>query len=215
MRRDGVFAAFIVRQPQSSRGRRPLSSVGACLTAGVIMLLGTSGCGQSAQQGNRTEALPGEVMTNWSNPIGGVAEASMRSAQRKVMFRLRPIPMLSDPFRILLTPDRPRAQRVVVLQYRTSAGLVDEYEEAPELSLPEFHTMIKHWVGLNGKPGTEGTSTAVRLASGYPALITTSPGGGTSDIRWIEGGVEYKVRGPSLTKKECIRLANLLVPVAR
>jgi hypothetical protein len=154
-------------------------------------------------------------MTNWSNPIGGVAEASVRSAQRKVMFRLRPIPMLSDPFRILLTPDRPRAQRVVVLQYRTSAGLVDEYEEAPELSLPEFHTMIKHWVGLNGKPGTEGTSTAVRLASGYPALITTSPGGGTSDIRWIEGGVEYKVRGPSLTKKECIRLANLLVPVAR
>jgi hypothetical protein len=42
-------------------------------------------------------------------------------------------------------------------------------------------------------------------------MITTSADGGTSDIRWIENGVEYLIRGPSLSKTNCVHLADLIV----
>jgi hypothetical protein len=128
-----------------------------------------------------------------------------------VGFQLHSISTLPPPYRILITPDRPLKQRVMVLQYHTSAGLVDEYEEAPQLNRSEFRAMVKHWVGLNGKPGTEGSSAAAQLKGGYPATITTTASGSTSDIRWIQTGIEYMIRGPSLTKTDCIRFANALI----
>jgi hypothetical protein len=102
----------------------------------------------------------------------------------------------------------------VVLQYKALSGLVDEYEEVPQLTPSQFRGMIKHWVGLNGKPGTDGTTTAAKVGSGYPAMITTTADGETSDIRWVEAGVEYMIRGPSLSKAECIRLASALASSA-
>lgn len=49
------------------------------------------------------------------------------------------------------------------------------------------------------------------LDRGYPAMITTTASGSTSDIRWIQAGIEYMIRGPSLTKSDCIRFANALI----
>jgi hypothetical protein len=46
-------------------------------------------------------------------------------------WQLQVIPTLPKPYRILLTPGRSPADSVVVLQYRTSSGLVNEYEETP------------------------------------------------------------------------------------
>lgn len=188
--------------------RHGLARSGGWVAGAVAALMALTGCGAASAGGSQAGALPQEATPNWTNPIGGVHEGAMRTAQRQVPFKLHVIGGLPRPFQILLTPGRPRDLRVVVLQYNTQWGLVDEYEETPQLSLRQFRAVIRYWVGLNGKPGTAGSTTAVKLADGSPALITTSADGATSDIRWIEAGVEYKVRGPSLTKKVCVTLAN-------
>jgi len=187
-------------------GHRLASSCG-WLAGAIAALMALSGCGAASAHGSQDRGLPQEATPNWTNPIGGV-EGSMRAAQTRVPFKLHLILGLPRPFRILLTPGRPRDLRVAVLQYNTQWGLVDEYEEIPQLSLRQFRAVISYWVGLNGKTGTEGSTAAVKLVDGSPALMTTSADGGTSDIRWIEAGVEYKIRGPSLTRTECITLAN-------
>jgi hypothetical protein len=185
-----------------------LAGTGGWVAGVVAALMVLGGCGAASAGGSQAGAIPQEATSNWTNPIGGVNEISMMTAQTQVPFKLNVILGLPRPFRILLTPGRPRDLRVAVLQYKTQRGLVDEYEETPQLSLRQFQAVIKYWVGLNGKPGTQGSTTAVKLTDGSPALITTSADGGTSDIRWIEAGVEYKIRGPSLSKKDCITLAN-------
>jgi hypothetical protein len=99
---------------------------------------------------------------------------------------------------------------VIVLQYRTSSGLVDVYEELPQVGPREFRKVIASWVALNGQPGTSGTATAVMVRGRYPGLMTTTADGSRSDIRWIDAGVEYSIRGQSLTKQACIHFANEL-----
>jgi hypothetical protein len=147
---------------------------------------------------------------NWNNPIGGRVEASVAAAQLDMPFHIRTLPAFPRPWRILDTRGLPPASRVIVLQYRTSLGLVDVYQETPQVSLREFRKFIASWVGLNGQPGTSGTATAVMVRSRYPALMTTTADGGRSDIRWIEAGVEYSIGGPSLTKRACLQFANEL-----
>jgi hypothetical protein len=178
------------------------------VTAAIAALIAITGCGIGTAHVIQAGELPQEASPNWINPIGGVHETSLATVQRQLPFKLHVINSLPSPYRILLTPGRPRALRVVVLQYHTQWGLVDEYEEMPQLSPRQFRAAIRYWVGLNGKAGTSGTTTSVKLADGSAALMTTSADGGISDIRWIEAGVEYKIRGPALTQKECLTLAN-------
>jgi len=187
--------------------RAVVAYVSACL----VGLLSLSGCGHAVAPGNSRAELPQLPMPHWANPIAGVTVASIGMAQHQVPFKLSTIPGLPKPYRILLTPGRPANARVVVLQYRTSHGLVDEYEELPEVSMRQFQTVIKSWVGLNGKKGTEGTVTAIRLTGGVPAALFTAANDRTSSIRWIEPGVEYMIMGPRLTKRDCVRMANLQV----
>jgi hypothetical protein len=177
--------------------------VRACLAAATVALVALSGCSHSGSG----EQPP---VPNWSNPIGGRAEVSMAAAQLHMPFRLRSLPTFPRPWRIFDTPGLPLASRVIVLQYRTSSGLVDVYEETPQVSPGEFRKVIASWVGSNGQPGTSGTATAVTVRGRYPALMTTTANGSRSDIRWIEAGVEYSIRGQSLTKHACIHFANEL-----
>jgi len=187
--------------------RRHGALIGGGVTLAIATLTVISGCGGTTANGVQAGRLPQEASSNWANPIGGV-QRSLMTAQQQLPFKLHVILSLPRPYRILLTPGRPSALRVVVLQYRTRWGLVDEYEETPQVSPQQFRAVIKYWVGLNGAPGTEGTIKSVRLADGSAALMTTSADGGTSDIRWIEAGVEYKIRGPFLSQKQCVALAN-------
>jgi hypothetical protein len=176
--------------------------------AALVAVVALSGCGAASAGRSQAGTLPQEARPNWTNPIGGVNAGSVSAAQSQVPFALHVITGLPAPARILLTAGLPSDLRVVVLQYNTQWGLVDEYEETSQLSPQQFQAVISYWVGLNGQPGTEGSTTAVTLADGSPALITTSADGSTSDIRWIEAGVEYQIRGPSLTSQECATLAN-------
>lgn len=189
--------------------RRIHRAIAAYVSVCLVGLLGLCGCGHAVAPGNNREELPQAPMVHWANPIGGVIVASIRKAQRQVPFKISTIPGIPKPYRILLTPGRPANARVVVLQYKTSHGLVEEYEELPQVSMRQFRTVTKYWVGLNGKKGTTGTVTAIQLAGGYPAALSTAANKRLSSIRWIEPGVEYMIMGPRLTKRDCITLANL------
>jgi hypothetical protein len=181
------------------RTRPVVARACACLAAGALALTATTGC--TAQPG-AGEQPP---VPNWKNP-GGIAVASAAEAQKHVPFRVRLLPG-PPPYRILVT--RPPTA-IVVLQYHEPFGLVDIWEETPQISSRQFRHLITQWVGLDGNPGTSGTSTSVRVRGRYPALITTTADGRRSDIEWIQSGVEYLIRGPRLAKKDCDRLASQL-----
>ena len=172
----------------------------ACLAAGALALAATTGC--TAQPG-AGEQPP---VPNWKDP-GGIAVASAAAAQKHVPFRVRLLPG-PPPYRILVT--RPPGTAFVVLQYREPFGLVDIWEETPQITSRQFRHLITQWVALNGNPGTSGTSTSVHVRGRYPALITTTADGRRSDIQWIQAGVEYLIRGPTLTRQDCHRLASQL-----
>ena len=185
------------------RARYLAGRLGACLVIGTVAFVAVSGC-------SRSGAGEQPPVPNWSNPIGGRVEASLAAAQVHMPFHVRSLRTFPRPWRILETPGGPRASRIVVLQYRTSSGLVDVYEETLQVSLSEFRKVIASWVALNGQAGTSGTSTAVMLRGKYAALMTTTADGRRSDIRWIQAGVEYTIRGPSLAKQDCLHFANEL-----
>ncbi len=182
---------------------RYVGRVCACVAVAAVALVAVSGC---AQPGSGEQP----PVPNWNNPIHGRVEASLAAAQRHMPFHLRSLPTFPRPRRILDTPALSRDSRLIVLQYRTSSGLVNVYEETPQVSVSGFRKVIASWVGLNGQPGTSGTSAAVMVRGKYPALVTTASDGRRSDIRWIEAGVEYLITGPSLTKRACIHFANEL-----
>jgi hypothetical protein len=110
-----------------------------------------------------------------------------------VPFRIRLFPG-PPPYRILVT--RPPGTAIVVLQYRESFGLVDIWEETPQITSRQFRHLITQWVALNGNPGTSGTSTSVHVRGRYPALLTATADGRRSDIQWIQAGVQNLIRGP-------------------
>jgi hypothetical protein len=185
-----------------ARARSAAGRAGAGLVA-TVALVAVSGC---AQPGSGEQP----PVPNWNNPIHGQVEASLAAAQSHLPFHIRSLPGFARAGRILDTPDlRPR-DRLIVLQYRTSSGLVNVYEETPQVSAGEFRKVIASWVATNGQPGTSGSSTAVMVRGKYPALVTTASDGSRSDIRWIEAGVEYLITGPSLSKLACIHFADEL-----
>jgi hypothetical protein len=210
---EGLQARSVPVQPRW-RSTRPISRAawhglvvggraGGFLAVVTAAFVSVSGCARSGSG----EQPP---VPNWNNPIHGRVETSLTAAQLNMPFRLRSLRGSARLWRILDTPGLPSDERIIVLQYRTSAGLVDVYEETPQVSARAFRKVITSWVGLNGRPGTSGTASAVMVRGKYPGLMTTAADRSRSDIRWIQAGVEYTVRGPSLTKRGCIRLANEL-----
>ena len=178
----------------------------ACLDAAALALAATTGC--TAQRG-AGEQPP---VPNWKDP-GGIAVASAAAAQKHVPFRVRLLPG-PPPYRILVT--RPPGTAIVVLQYRQPFGLVDIWGERQQITSRQFRHLITQWVALNGNPGTSGTSTSVHVRRRYPARITATADGRRSDIRWIQAGVEYLIRGPrSPSKTPTPWPARLVTPVVR
>lgn len=197
-RRSRAFVMLAAARLRNSRVRYRGGGVSLVVTALAIM----SGCTQPGS-GEQPPA------PNWKDPIGGVPMASVAAAQLHVPFRVRVMPG-PRPYRILIAPRRPRPATIVILQYRTSFGLVDVYEETPQVTARQFRRVIAQWVALNGNSGTSGATAGVSLHHRYPALLSTTQDGRRSEIEWIEAGVEFVILGPSLSKQDCIRLAGLL-----
>jgi hypothetical protein len=171
------------------------------LTAAVVLALAVSGCLPGAG-----EQLP---PPDWQNPAGGIPVASATAAQRQVQFRIHLMPG-RPPSRILLIGLDSAAPAVVVLQYGTSFGLVDVFEQKAQLTVRQFRHVIDWWVGRNNNPGTSGTAASVRLRGKYQALMTTTADGSRSAISWIEAGVKYLIEGPAVDQQDCVRLARQL-----
>lgn len=201
-----------------STGRaRLIIALLACLTVGAAL----TACSSPAQSStaNHPEGGaplgPGQGGPAWQNPIGGVTVSSLADAQQHVKFPIIAMPGLGQPSTILITPDQAPVDTVVVVQYQnSSSGLINVYEETTDMSSSDFQDMINSWVAVNGKPETAGSATAVTLNDKLPALITTTEDGSNSDIRWIQGGVEYIISGPSLTQQTCTTFANALSSAA-
>ena len=187
------------RRACALRMKPRVARASGCL-AGALALAAMTAC--TAQPG-AGEQPP---VPNWKDP-GGSAVASAAAAQKRVPFRIRLLPG-PQPYRILVT--HPLGTAIVVLQYREPFGLVDIWEETPQITARQFRRVITQWVALTGDPGTSGTGTSVHVRGRYPALITTTADGRPSDIEWIQAGVEYLIRGPTLTRRDCVRLASQL-----
>lgn len=183
------------------RAARRRMSVG--LAAAAATVAAANGCAQP--QAGEQPPVP-----NWNNPLHGRVEPSLAAAQVHMPCRLRSLPRTAGPARVIDTPGLPPDERIVVLQYRTRGGLVDVYEETPQVSASEFRKVIADWVGLNGQPGSSGTARAFMVQGKYPDLMTTAADRRRSDIRWIQAGVEYTITGPSLTGLACTHLAAAL-----
>jgi hypothetical protein len=151
-------------------------------------------------------------LPDWAQPIShGVAVPSVSAAQRRVSFRVTTLPPAAHLHRVLVSsPGTPAALALVVLQYRTTSGLVDVYEETAQLTPAQFRRLIQWWVSRNGKPCTVGTASSAMLDHKYPAFISTSSDKRRSAIMWSEAGVQYSIQGPAITKQICIRLGNEL-----
>jgi hypothetical protein len=189
----------------------------ACITFGVALTACSSAANSSPANGAEGGAVqrPAAGGSTWQNPIGGVTVSSLTAAAQYVNFPLIAMPGLGNPSTILVTPNQAPADTVVVVQYQnSSSGLINVYEETTSMSSTDFQNMIDSWVAVNGKPETEGSLTAVTLNNKLPALITTTADGSNSDIRWIQGGVEYTIDGPSVTQQACVTFANALTAAA-
>jgi hypothetical protein len=198
----------------TGRARALMLSLLACITFGVALTACSSASNSSSAEGGAPHR-PGAGGSSWQNPIDGVTISSLTAAQQYVNFPIIALPGLGNPSTILVTPNQAPTDTVVVVQYQnSSSGLINVYEETTSMSSTDFQNMIDSWVAVNGKPETEGSSTAVTLNNKLPALITTTADGSNSDIRWIQGGVEYTIRGPSLTQQACITFANALTAAA-
>jgi hypothetical protein len=123
-RRSRAFVMLAAARLRSSRVRYRGGGVSVVVTALALAIM--SGCTQPGSG----EQPP---VPNSKDPIGGVPMASVAAAQRHIPFRVRVMPG-PRPYRILITPRRPRPATIVIFQYRTSFGLVDVYEQTPQVT---------------------------------------------------------------------------------
>lgn len=181
----------------------------ACLSVAAMLGI-VSACSDPLASDRPMGASGPGSEPNYVNPINGDS-VTIGKASRLVGFSIHKLPGNLVPRRVLETPGRPMRLRVVVVQYRLKPGLVDIFEERAGISLKDFRHVIAWWVKRNGKRGTTGTVKRVILTGNVPALVTVAADGATSSIEWIEGGLKFDIRGPSLSVRDCIRFANQLV----
>lgn len=175
-------------------------SARALAVTAVLAALAVTGCSQQ-------DLAPSKSAANWLDPLNGVPVASVAAAQHRAGFRLR-LPRGMRPDQVLITPGVPAAYRVVILVYRTRFGLADVFEQRGQLTQRQFRQTIRRVVAVSISEGMRGTQTAVTLRGRVPALITTSDAGRLSLIEWFEAGMRYTISGPSLSKRDCVVLAD-------
>ena len=166
----------------------------------VLAALAVTGCSQQ-------DLAPTKSTANWLDPLNGVPVASVAAARHRAGFSLRLLRGMR-PDQVLITPGVPAAYRVVILVYRTRFGLADVFEQRGQLTQRQFRQAIRRVVAVSISEGIRGTETAVTLRGRVPALITTSDAGRLARIEWFEAGLRYSISGPSLSKRDCVILAD-------
>jgi hypothetical protein len=151
---------------------------------------------------------------NWDHPIGGEA-VSLRKARQSVIFDVVVPRSLGDPKSIFATSPTEAAtlpqDRAVAFVYDTSRyGRVNVVEHIPQVPLDRYDTQNQEVVELAASPDVGGSAEIVVIRRSKKALATTAEDESRSSIFWLEGNIEIVVRGPSLTKEQCIQIAEAL-----
>lgn len=147
---------------------------------------------------------------DWENPIAGVPVSSLAEVADFLPFSVRIPKGLGQPAKILVSePGIERHSRIIAFIYDTpSYGLVVVTEHRPELPPDEYDAANRSLLELNGRPDVYGSFEIVRIRNGADALLTSSEDGGQSTIFWLEDGIEFIVKGPSVGRGNILQLVE-------
>src|SRR5262249_53665447 len=131
---------------------------------------------------------------DYDHPIPfGVTVRSFAAAQPLLAFHATLPTGLGSPKAILVTDPAKvgKEDRAIAFIYdETAYGRVVFTEYGSQETQAEWASTIQQSLNANGAPGTSGTGSAFDLAAGVRALGTTSEDGSTSDIRWLDHGIQ-------------------------
>lgn len=168
---------------------------GVLVTAALVVSipLGTGAC---------TRCGDGDVIRpNWSRPPGDQV-GSAGEAREAARFELH-VPRNLGHQRIFVLS----GGDAVFFAFRNSTeGIVWVAESAPDIENDDERLAAYRTVAA-GQKGTCGNADLVHIRGGIPALLSYSDDE-HAYIEWVEGGVQFNVRGPSISRERIVTLAN-------
>lgn len=176
------------------------------------------GLGRSSEGATRTETSASYDPNLQDNPLdmaepfrgAGTVVPSVEAAQDLLPFQVHD-PQGLGPATIYVSPqDRPAALMAVYFVYQTSPyGEVWIAESFPDI--PDDEERLASYeatVASNGDPQVHSIAQVVTVRNGIPALTGTSDHDDIATIEWVEEGVQFYVKGPTLTQDQVLSIAN-------
>jgi hypothetical protein len=195
------------------------------ITLGLVTAVVAVACNGASNDSVRLSPAPIESPgrpdpgppTDWDNPIDGQRVGSSTEARAFLAFDSYEPKGLGVAKAVFLTPigaaekAADRMNRVIAYVYDDSSfGRVVVIEEILRTSPREYQDAVDALVANDGSPSQSGRAEKVSIRGGNTALLTTNAEGTRSSIRWIEGNRIIIVRGPQLTRQQCLTIAENL-----
>jgi hypothetical protein len=183
----------------------PRLAVSLVIVVGLVLFaLVSSGCVDTASQ---EEDPTADV--DWTNPIDGIAVASISEAQPYFGFEIYD-PALEGSRTIFISDPETTAvgDRVIAFLYTTPKTVLAIQEHFPDMPVANYYEDNDRLVAdVEG----HGSFRQVILSDGGRAYMSVSPSGAHAEIWWLRSGkFEISIRGPALTTSQAIALANLV-----
>ena len=194
---------------------RRTTTVRMVWTAGLCALVTATGCGSAVGMGGATTTTtttagpPVDSQPNWDNPTGGDPVPNLATAQQEVAAQIPAPQGLGTARTIIVSPPGPI--RVATFIYRISPyGQVDVTEGPSQFDASSWSAYLSASVQSNSDPDTYGTAAIVTVQTQFSGLQTVSGDGSQSTVDWLEprSGIEFVVRGPTLTAAQSIAIAE-------
>lgn len=190
--------------------------------AAVVAVLFLASCGQREIEHGPGGGVagdggggPAQEQFDWSRPFNGTG---VQIAGLAALDASKPsfpvyIPKLSDPMTIFAPPgpDGTADDYAVFFVYDDPRdGAVWVGESAPDLSGPESERIASYEARVmdNGQPEIGSTAEIVTIREGTTALMLTLDD--ISSLQWVEGGTQFYLLGPKLTRGRVLDIANAL-----
>ena len=193
--------------------RIPLSIAATAIVLGVLPACGRlvaqpyDSASRSPQPGVGTEQ-----QVDWSNPISGDLVPDLQTARIRLAFDPYPPKNLGSPSSILVSRlSRPLPDRLVAMIFDGSPyGKVVVQELTAGKSARQFDADEEQGIAsINSDPYQRGSASVVTIRNGVEGFLTLSPDG-LALVYWADlaSGLEFVVRGPTLTKDQALAVAN-------
>ena len=177
--------------------------------AGAVGAAGSTSTSTASSSTTTTTGQSVDSQPNWENPAAGDPVPDLATAQAEVG-ALIPAPQgLGTATTIIVSPSAP--VRVATFIFQTSAyGQVDVTDGPSQFDDNSWTAYLNASVQANSDPNTYGTAAIVPVQTQFTGLQTVSGDGSWSTVDWLEPGtgIEFVVRGPTLTATPSIAIAN-------